>query len=355
MAFPASPSVGQQYTTPGGTTYEYSADGAWRIATAASGATSVLTDNGNGTFTHDDGTGNSVTFDLPAQVVTHISAAEAASIIDTGWDGIGDATAANISGLSGDETVLVEMDSGNIRQFQLSDLPIGGTSDASPTVKGVVEIASINETRNGTALGGTGAELAMNPERFFNLPNQGAAVDGAADRLLIKDDSAGQVRWVLVGDLPSAGGTDADYAFIGTPGYGAWHYNNGAISTDGESFPYTVPNTGVMQVTARRNSRSSDGTQFDTNTSEFWFAVSAGDVISINQSGVGLNAQLQINGTTAVTVVTNQGFGSVSSSGNLTSLFGYDDFSLANAITFPTNPGNSQELGDLIMRIFKAV
>lgn len=227
MAFPASPTVGQQYTTPGGTTYEYSADGAWRIAPAASGSTSVLTNNGNGTFTHDDGTGNSVTIDLPAQVATHASGAEAASIIDTGWDGIANATAANISGLSGDETVLVEMDDGTIRQFQLSDLPVGGTSDASQTVKGVVEIASTNETRDGTALGATGAELAMNPDRFFNLPNQGAAVDGTSDRLLIKDDSAGQVRWVLIDDLPGASITGptagtADSWFFGSSASGNW-------------------------------------------------------------------------------------------------------------------------------------
>lgn len=134
MAFPTTPTVGQTYTTPGGVTYEFSADGGWRIQAADAGGTSSFTDNGNGTFTHNDGAGNSVTIDLPAQVSTHTSAVEAAAILESAWDGVADISAAEITGLGGTEQLAIELADGTLRQITATDLFSAFTVATPPAV-----------------------------------------------------------------------------------------------------------------------------------------------------------------------------------------------------------------------------
>lgn len=77
----------------------------WAVVSASGGTgnTSVLTDNGDGTFTHDDGTGNSATFFGGADVLTSL-AYDAANAILSYVDENGNPTNVDLSAL-GAETV----------------------------------------------------------------------------------------------------------------------------------------------------------------------------------------------------------------------------------------------------------
>lgn len=77
----------------------------WEVVSASGGTgnTSVLTDNGDGTFTHDDGTGNSTTFFGGADVLTSL-VYDAANAILTYVDENGNLTNVDLSAL-GAETV----------------------------------------------------------------------------------------------------------------------------------------------------------------------------------------------------------------------------------------------------------
>lgn len=68
----------------------------------------------------------------------------------------------------------------------VDDVAISGSPDASTTVKGIVEEATQSETENGTATGGTGARLFVNPSQLnaFLLANMTVEItDGTTHSL----------------------------------------------------------------------------------------------------------------------------------------------------------------------------
>jgi hypothetical protein len=84
-------------------------------------STSSLSDNGDGSFSHDDGEGNTISIDIPSRVANHINPGESAQLFNALVDNTPAATVAEIAALTGNEFAVVELASGTLARVPLKD------------------------------------------------------------------------------------------------------------------------------------------------------------------------------------------------------------------------------------------
>lgn len=96
--------------------------------------------------------------------------------------------------------------------------------DASETAKGVVEIATNGQIRNGTQDGETGAKLVMTAYNMKRAAVYTGEIDANNDRLWMYDDSAGQMMWVAVSAVvgEGSGGSNNYTPITLNGGSGTW-------------------------------------------------------------------------------------------------------------------------------------
>lgn len=184
--------------------------------------------------------------------------------INFGSDARGDIMVRNASGVSSRFAVGT---SGQILSSNASGDPEWvanpAASDASATVKGVVEVATAAEITAGTATGGTGAKLSISPDQLalatpvFNgsgLTNISGAniatlqnVAGIGDATTVKTYNNFQIPWVLSTDVPTTNyWTTTSYAnakgyfgYLDSGTSTSGDVNNGIITTGGIAYKIT--------------------------------------------------------------------------------------------------------------------
>lgn len=104
--------------------------------------------------------------------------------------------------------------------------------NANQTTNGTVEIASSPEILSGAVTGDTGAQLAINPERMYNVGRYTGAIDassgGSGDKLWFKNSDAGEMQWLNIDRLCETCGvedTRIDPPPAGTGGAAAWVFH----------------------------------------------------------------------------------------------------------------------------------
>ncbi|MCG7492459.1 DUF2793 domain-containing protein [Thalassobius sp. Cn5-15] len=126
-------------------------------------------------------------------------------------DGIADATAAEITALTTDETVLVELANGALRQVKIGDLPSAG--------------ADLNALHDGIA-DATAAEITAL----------------TTDETVLVELANGALRQVKIGDLPSAGGGSGGVGpYTAGQSSGSWRASLSARNTDNNNRTITFP------------------------------------------------------------------------------------------------------------------
>lgn len=97
-----------------------------------------------------------------------LTGSSVASVVNVSRQGV-ETSGANNAHRVGDSVILTDF---NTYKKYIDETTVAGSADASTSVKGVVEAATLAEVRAGTGTGGTGAVLAVTPDVLDDLPSE---------------------------------------------------------------------------------------------------------------------------------------------------------------------------------------